>query len=131
MQSLQSDEAWHRFHHHPPFPTAIIKVHVKTKNCRDRDKNMNKKKDNTNLIRSLLSTKAPTIKEKSNGVEINRLSVTISIHKLFQLSAPLDPEEHFVPILQHPVKISFTSRCLGDDICLNMLQEETNKEFTL
>jgi len=59
---------------------------------------------NTNLIKSLLSTKATTIKEKSNGVEVNQLSITISTHKFFQLSASLDDlEEHLVPILPHPI----------------------------
>jgi len=31
IQNLQSDEALHQFHHHPPFPTAKIKVQVKTR----------------------------------------------------------------------------------------------------
>jgi len=31
VHNLQSDEALHQFRHHPPFPTAKIKVQVKTK----------------------------------------------------------------------------------------------------
>jgi len=31
VQNLQSEEALHQFHPHPPFPTAKIKVQVKTK----------------------------------------------------------------------------------------------------
>lgn len=57
---------------------------------------------NTNLIWSLLCSKATAVKQESNGVEIHRLSVTVCIHKLFQLSASLDPEENFIAILKHP-----------------------------
>ena len=64
---------------------------------------MKKNEGNTNLIRSLLSTKVTTIKEKSNEVEVNQLSITISTHKFFQLSASLDLEEHLDPILPHPI----------------------------
>lgn len=55
----------------------------------------------TDLIWSLLCSKATSIKQKSNGVQIHRLSVTVSIHELFQLGASLNPEENFIPILQH------------------------------
>ena len=102
-QNLQSDEAMHQFHHHPPFPTAKIIVQVKIKVEQLRCRIIKKDEGNTNLIRSLLSTKATTIKEKNNRVEVNQLSVTISTHKLFQLSVSLDLEEHLIPILPHPI----------------------------
>jgi len=104
---LQSDEALHQFHHHP---SSILISNYKNKSLSQNQKLnsriMKKDEGNTNLIRSLLSTKATTIKEKSSGVEVNRLSVTISTHKLFQLNVSLDlEEEHLVPILPHPIPI--------------------------
>lgn len=80
-----------------------------------------KRQGDTDLIWSLLCSKATTIKKKCNGVKIHRLSVTVSIHKLFQLSASLDPEENFIPVLQHQkfkleYKHSTNTKATGDTI---------------
>nr|AFK37324.1 unknown [Medicago truncatula] len=63
------------------------------------------------LIGSLFSTETTPIKEKSNGVEIHRLTITVSIHKLFQLSVPLDPEEHFITILTLDLEVDVSTTC--------------------
>lgn len=51
------------------------------------------------FIRCLLPTKSTSIKEKSNRLEIHRLSVTVCIHELFQLGAAFNSKEHFISIL--------------------------------
>uniref|UniRef100_A0A2P2KFD7 Small ubiquitin-related modifier 1-like n=1 Tax=Rhizophora mucronata TaxID=61149 RepID=A0A2P2KFD7_RHIMU len=61
------------------------------------------------LIGSLLCTKSTTIKEKGNGVELHRLTITVGIHELLQLSASLDPEENLIPILQKAAKQSHSA----------------------
>ena len=49
----------------------------------------------------LLFLKATLVKKKSNEIEMHWLSVTVSIHELFQLSASRNPEENSISILQH------------------------------
>ena len=51
------------------------------------------------LIGSLLSTKTTTIKQEGNGGHVHGLPVTVSVHELLQLDAPLDPKENLIPIL--------------------------------
>ncbi|MFS7929056.1 hypothetical protein Hanom_Chr04g00328071 [Helianthus anomalus] len=59
-----------------------------------------RERERGNLIRSLLPTKTTPIKQKSNRVKLDRLSVTVSIHKLLQLCASFDPKKHFITILR-------------------------------
>lgn len=57
------------------------------------------KRSDLNLIWSLFSTETTPIKQESDGVEIHRLTVTVSGHQLLQLSGPLDPKKDFISIL--------------------------------
>lgn len=56
------------------------------------------------FIWGLFPTQPTSIKQESNGVEINRLPITVRIHKLPKLSTAFDSEEDFIPILHDKVE---------------------------
>ena len=56
----------------------------------------------TNLCRSLFSSKTSAVEEKSDGMGIHRLAITISIHQFPQGGCALDSEENLASILHHP-----------------------------
>ncbi|MFS7922072.1 hypothetical protein Hanom_Chr03g00244431 [Helianthus anomalus] len=56
-------------------------------------------RERENLIWRLLCTKTAAIKQESNGVDLNRLPVTVCIHQLLKLCASFDPKKNFVSIL--------------------------------
>lgn len=103
---LQSGATLHLFHHRLPFP-AVRKNHsVSVGTIEEVDLWMlcefvcKRRGRIDNLIWSLLYSETTTIKQKCDSVEINWLSVTISMHELLQLCVSLNPEKHFSSILK-------------------------------
>lgn len=54
----------------------------------------------SHLVWGLFATKPTPVKQKRDGIHINRLAVAVGVHQLLQLRGPLDAEEHLVAILQ-------------------------------
>ena len=122
--NIQSKQLFHQFgatshqsHHRPPFlaenkkkknkghfSLAPITHKLLGTNTPERDTERERERER-DLIRSLFCSETTAIKQESNRVNLNRLAITICVHKLFQLSASFDPEKDFIPILQSKYKL--------------------------